>query len=108
MAVYILKTERWAYELEPRELMNQVYFGLATTKHREWQDHQHLFAFARRMMRRHIIDYARRRRKAEVIALEDAAKAPGENTTDLYTLIFVRSLLDQLKNISPKGERQSS
>jgi RNA polymerase sigma factor (TIGR02999 family) len=103
MAAYILKAERWACELEPRELVNQVYFRLAATKHREWQDHQHFFAVASRMMRRHIIDYARRRRNSQGVALEDAAKVPGENTTDLYALIFVRSLLDQLKHINPKG-----
>jgi RNA polymerase sigma factor (TIGR02999 family) len=102
MAAYILKAERWAYELEPRDLVNQIYFRLAATKPRAWQGHQHLFAVASRMMRRHIIDYARKRRNRQVIALEDTARVLGENTTDLDALIFVRSLIDHLKHISPK------
>ena len=42
----------------------------------------------------HIIDYARRGHKDQTIALEEVRGVPGDDTTDLDELIFVRRLLD--------------
>ena len=101
LANYILKAERGFSDLAPSDLVNQVYFRLAAAKDRDWRSREHFLAIAARAMRWHIIDCARRRRKVQFVALEEAANVAVDNSVDLDLLTDVHNLLDQLALISP-------
>ena len=101
IASYILKAERDTHGLEPRDLVNQVYVRLVTVEDRDWQDVRHFFAVAARVMRRHLIDCARKRHNVQFVSLEDLATVTRYDSVDLDVLISVRNLLDQLARISP-------
>jgi RNA polymerase sigma factor (TIGR02999 family) len=100
LARYILKAEHGTTDQEPGDLVSQVYLRLAAAKNQKWQDRHHLLAVAARVIRRHIIDCARKRRKVQSFALEDEAKVAIPDSVDLDMLIRVRNLLDQLALIS--------
>jgi RNA polymerase sigma factor (TIGR02999 family) len=101
LARYILKAEHSRHDLEPRDLVNQVYLRLTAAKKVDWQNRRHFFAVAGRAMRRHVIDCARRRHKVESVALESVAHLLTHDSADLDMLIHVRNLLDQLERINP-------
>jgi hypothetical protein len=46
LASYILKAERGIWDLDPKDLVNQIYFRLAAAKNRDWQGSEHFFAVA--------------------------------------------------------------
>ena len=57
-----------------------------------WQDRAHFFGLAARLMRRTLVDHARRHRTgkrgagAVTIAFDEASVAPPERTTDLVAI----------------------
>jgi RNA polymerase sigma-70 factor (ECF subfamily) len=75
LAHHLMRSERKGHTLQATELVNQVYSRLVAAKDRDWQSRRHFFAIAARAMRRHLIDHARRRPRAEFVALEDITPA---------------------------------
>src|SRR5579863_8962588 len=68
LARYILKGERQGHSLQATELVDQIYFRLVRAKDRDWRNRSHFFAIAARAMRRYLIDYARSRPDAQIVA----------------------------------------
>jgi RNA polymerase sigma factor (TIGR02999 family) len=101
LANYILKAERGTSDLDPEDLVNQVYFRLAAAKDRDWQGRRHFFAVATRAMRRHIIDCVRRRRNVRFVSLEEVARVATHDSVDLEVRTCIRNLLDELAHIRP-------
>lgn len=56
-----MRGERSGNTLQATALVHEAYLRLIRLKHVTWQDRAHFFAVAARMMRRVLIDYARRR-----------------------------------------------
>src|SRR5688572_28694973 len=73
-----LRGERSEHTLSTTGLVHEAYLRLVDQKKVDWQDRTHFFAIAARVMRRVLVDYARRRmaRKREglreAIPLDDA------------------------------------
>ena len=57
-----LGRERTGHSLQPTALVNEAYLRLIDIKRIEWQNRQHFFAVAARVMRRLLVDSARARR----------------------------------------------
>jgi RNA polymerase sigma-70 factor, ECF subfamily len=61
LARYYMGNERSAHTLETGALINEAFLHLIDLRHIQWQDRNHLYCMAARMMRRVLVDYARSR-----------------------------------------------
>ena len=60
-----LRRERPGHVLQPTALVHEAYLRLVDQRHTEWQNRAHFFAVASEMMRRILVDHARRRKMAK-------------------------------------------
>jgi len=100
-----LMRERGGHTLQPTALVNELYLRLADQRHVEWRDRLHFFAVAAEVMRRILVDHARRRKSdkrggGEVpVAIDHAIELCEERDFDLIALDLA---LDRLAQIFPK------
>jgi RNA polymerase sigma factor (TIGR02999 family) len=102
LAQYLMKRERKGHSLQPTELVDQAYFRLVAAKNRDWRNRQHFFAITARTMRRHLIDHARGRPDAEVVALEGMENLLPAQGSKLELAVTVGRLLDRLSESKPE------
>jgi len=92
MANHFLQHERAGHTLQATELVHELYLRLVDVKRVEWQDKAHFFALAATLMRRILVDRARRRLAAKrgakpiLIDLGEAAEIPSGRTRELVAL----------------------
>jgi RNA polymerase sigma factor (TIGR02999 family) len=101
LARYPMKGEPGAL-LQPTELVDQIYFRFVAAKDRDWRNRQHFYAIASRAMRRYLIDHARARPDAELVALEGMKDFLSAASPKLDLAITVDRLLDQLAQTKPE------
>src|SRR5579862_2799676 len=61
VAARLLQNERPGYSLESTDLVHEVYLRLVNTKELDWQHRAHFFAVSATLMRRILLDRARRK-----------------------------------------------
>jgi len=99
LAHYHLRRERDGHTLQTTALVHEVYVRLCGQDELQWENRAHFFAVAARMMRRILVDYARRRgaekRGGEAVRLplDDAMGLPA---SDRFDLLAVDGALDEL------------
>jgi len=86
-----LRGERRDHSLQTTALVNEAYLRLVDHTRMEWQDRAHFFAVSAQVMRRILVDHARRRNVKRGgglrrVALEEATMIGGERPTDLAAL----------------------
>ncbi|MEM7586664.1 MAG: ECF-type sigma factor [Acidobacteriota bacterium] len=85
-----LANESPNHTLETRDLVHEAFFRLNDQRHVAWNDRTHFLAIAGRMMRRILIDHARRRqvraRAAEKLELDESPLAAAHRGVDLLAL----------------------
>lgn len=87
-----MRGERKGHTLQTSALINEAYVRLVDQKHVRWQNRAHFLAIASQLMRRILVDYARRRQfqkrggGALQVTLGDAEKIAIERTPDLVAL----------------------
>jgi len=86
-----MKGERSGHSLQTTALVNEAYMRLVDFDRMQWQDRAHFFAVSAQVMRRILVDQARRqniKRGAGVphVSLEDVALVGGDRTADLVAL----------------------
>jgi RNA polymerase sigma factor (TIGR02999 family) len=87
-----MRGERVGHTLQPTALVNEVYLRLIDWGSISWQDRAHFFGLAARLMRRTLVDHARRLRtskrggEALTIAFDEVAIVPQERTADLVAI----------------------
>jgi len=92
MANHFLQNERAGYTLQATELVHEVYLRLVDVKRVEWRDRAHFFALSATLMRRILVDRARRRLAAKRgakpirIDLGEAAEIPSSRARELVAL----------------------
>lgn len=62
MAARQLRGERVGHTLQPTALVHEVYLRLIDQRHVDWRDRAHFFGAAAQVMRRILVDHARRHR----------------------------------------------
>jgi RNA polymerase sigma factor (TIGR02999 family) len=102
LAHYLMKGERQGHTMEPTELVNQIYIKLVAAKDRDWQNRSHFFALAARAMRRYLIDHARGRPDAELVALEGMEDFLPADSAKVDLALTVDKLLNQLAETKPE------
>jgi RNA polymerase sigma factor (TIGR02999 family) len=65
LAVVQLRHERRNHTLQPTALVNEAYIKLVAQRNADWQNRAHFFAVASNLMRRILVDYARRQFRAK-------------------------------------------
>jgi RNA polymerase sigma-70 factor (ECF subfamily) len=91
MAHRYMQRERPGHSLQTTALVNEAYMRLVDYKRMQWQDRAHFFAVSAQLMRRILVDHARRqnvKRGGDVqhVSLEEAAVVGDDRTTDLVAL----------------------
>jgi RNA polymerase sigma-70 factor (ECF subfamily) len=93
LARHYMRRERSGHSLQATALVNEAYMRLADYTRMQWQDRAHFFAVSAQVMRRILVDHARRHnvkrgRGIQCVSLEDVAVvAPNEDAeTDLVAL----------------------
>jgi len=61
MAGYYMAGERVGHQLQPSALVNEAYLKLIDSRRVRWQNRAHFFAVSAQLMRRILVDFARRR-----------------------------------------------
>lgn len=92
LAHYHLRNERAGHTLQTTALVHEVYLRFLDQEEPQWQDRAHFFAIAARMMRRILVDYARRRGAdkrgagAVQLPLDEALHIPGPGRFDVIAM----------------------
>jgi RNA polymerase sigma factor (TIGR02999 family) len=82
-----MSRERADHTIQTTALVNEAYLRLVEQKDVHWQNRAHFFAIAAQMMRRILIDYARKRGGgAPHVSLEEAAVLTEERAANLIAL----------------------
>ena len=103
-----MSRERPDHTLQTSALINEAYVRLIDWKTARFQNRAHFFGVAAQLMRRILVDVARRRPKAEGgapaqhIALDDALSVAHEMDADLVAL---DEALDELAEFDPRKSR---
>ena len=86
-----MKRERPGHSLQTTALVNEAYMRLVDYKRMQWRDRAHFFAVSAQLMRRILVEHARRhnlKRGGQVphLSLDEAAEVGGERSADLIGL----------------------
>ena len=101
LALHYLKHERRGHSLQATELVNEAYLRLIDWRSVRWQNRAHFFGLAAQMMRRILVDHARRRHfqkrggGAIQVSLARAANLTEERSVDVIALDDALSALAQ-------------
>jgi RNA polymerase sigma factor (TIGR02999 family) len=96
-----MRQERPDHSLQTTALVNEAYMRLVDYKRMQWQDRAHFFAVSAQLMRRILVDHARRhnlKRGGAVphVSLDDAVSVSSEAPDDLVALDDALTALGQL------------
>jgi RNA polymerase sigma factor (TIGR02999 family) len=87
-----MRAERSDHTLQATALVNEAYIRLVDYRSMRWQDRVHFFAVAAQLMRRILVDHARRRNRAKregrhyKLSLEGAISIPEPQDVDVISL----------------------
>jgi RNA polymerase sigma factor (TIGR02999 family) len=102
-----LRREQPGHILQPTALVHEAYLRLVDQRRTDWQSRAHFFAMASEMMRRILVDHARRRKMGKRsggwarVALDEAVakREPRDvNLLDLDAALSELALLDPRKS----------
>ena len=103
-----LRAHGGSVTLQATELINEAYLRLSAQSDTDWRNRSHFFAIAATVMRRVLLDQARRRHSARRDRRLESSENPeqlamsGERAEQLLSL---DSALDRLEALSPRQAR---
>jgi len=92
LAHHYLAQERPGHTLQTKDLVNEAYVRLIDWRDVEWQNRAHFFGVAAQLMRRILVDFARRRPHvkrigdAQQVSLDQALEVSRERSADFVAL----------------------
>jgi RNA polymerase sigma factor (TIGR02999 family) len=107
MAGAQLARERPGHTLQPTALVHEVYIRLTRERKISWKNRAHFFGACARMMRRILVDHARRRHARKrtgyaTVSLRDIADEPIDLSGDNVDLVALDRALASLESLSPR------
>jgi RNA polymerase sigma factor (TIGR02999 family) len=87
-----LRRERAGHTLQTTDLIHEAYLRLVDQRNVRWQNRAHFFAVAAQLMRRILVDHARRRGRAKrggsniALPLDEGLVMAAESESDLLAL----------------------
>ena len=99
-----MRGERPGQSLQATALVNEAYTRLVDYRQMQWQDRAHFFAVSAQLMRRILVEHARRhnlKRGAGIqhVSLDEAAVVRGDEDTDFVAL---DDAMNALSRIDPR------
>src|ERR1700730_8535097 len=100
LARHYMRGERPGHSLQTTELVNEAYMRLVDYKRMHWQDRAHFFAVSAQLMRRILVEHARRHNRkrgghVHHVSLADAVAVGGDGDADLVLLDEAMNALAQ-------------
>jgi RNA polymerase sigma factor (TIGR02999 family) len=104
LARHYMRGEKSGHSLQTTALVNEAYIRLTDYKRMRWENRAHFFAISAQLMRRILVDHARRHNLkrgggVQHVVLEDTALVGGERNEDLVAL---DDALRALASIDPR------
>jgi len=104
LAQRYMKHERPGHSLQTTALVNEAYMRLVDYKGMQWQNRAHFFAVSAQLMRRILVEHARRHNLkrgggVQHVSLEETAIMGGEESADLVAL---DEAMDALARLDPR------
>ena len=100
LAASHLRKERKSHTLQPTALVHEAYLRLVDQKNPNWQNRSHFYGVASQLMRRILVDHARKRqadkRAGQRVSLEDAVSFQKEQSRELLALDAGLSALEKI------------
>ena len=106
-----LRNEKSDHTLQPTELVNEAYIRLVSGLARDWQSRAHFIGVSASVMRRILVDYARRKRALKrsgaIRSAVDMETEPGVALSDQQAeeVLTLNMALDRLEEMSPRQRR---
>lgn len=101
-----LRSERPGHTLQPTALVNEAYLRLVSDQARDWQNRAHFIGVSVSVMRRILIDYARRKqalkRDGGAYSLVEAEDCAGLSYEEAEELLALNVALDRLEQMSSR------
>jgi RNA polymerase sigma factor (TIGR02999 family) len=103
-----MRDERQGHTLQPTALVHETFLRLVDQDHADWQNRVQFFAVAAQIMRRLLVDHARRRAAAKrgvAVTFDDGLfdrGAGGENTEEI---LAVDEILTRLETLDARQAR---
>jgi RNA polymerase sigma-70 factor, ECF subfamily len=101
-----LRSERPGHTLQPTALVNEAYLRLVSDQARDWQNRAHFIGVSVSVMRRILIDHARRKRALKRGAGEEASAGARDYAGLSYEqadeLIALNIALDRLEEMNSR------
>ena len=97
-----LRKERAGHTLQPTALVHEVYVRLVDQRHVDWQSRAHFFGVAAQVMRRILVDHARRRGASKrgdgvrCVSIDDAKNVAASNGMPVLGLDRALDRLEQV------------
>jgi RNA polymerase sigma factor (TIGR02999 family) len=108
LAGRFLQNERSGSTLQATDLVQEVYLRLVDINQLNWHDRAHFFAVSAALMRRILLDRARRRcavKRGSRVAVVDLEKAVDLSSKGSQELIALDDALNALAEIDPRKAR---
>jgi len=91
LASHYMRGERPGHSLQATALVNEAYVRLVDYKGMQWQNRAHFFAVSAQLMRRILVDHARRHNLkrgggVQHVSLDETAIVGGDRAADLMAL----------------------
>lgn len=109
LATNYLRRERTGHTLQPTALVNEAYLKLVNQQNAKWQNRAQFFAISAQLMRRILVDHARRRQavkrggseqqRLSITTAEELATQPA------IDLLALNEALDELAKMDPQQSR---
>ena len=109
LAGHYLRGERTGHTLQPTALVHEVFLRLAGQDRANWQCRSQFMGVAAQLMRRILVDYARRRNRSKragpSITLHDELARDGSRSVPWEEIMAVDEILDRLAVLDPRKAR---
>jgi RNA polymerase sigma factor (TIGR02999 family) len=107
LAASYLRRERGAQTLQPTAVVHEAFIRLLPQRRVPWENRAHFFGIAAKMMRRVLVDHARRRQAAkrdagpaEPVSISGIASPVGE--ADRVDVLALHEALSKLADLDPR------
>src|SRR5262245_45862670 len=106
LARHYMRRERTGHSLQATALVNEAYMRLADYTRMQWQDRAHFFAVSAQVMRRILVDHARRHnvkrgRGVQHVPLEDVVVVASDQDAET-NLVALDDALIGLTRMDPR------
>ncbi|HKD18435.1 MAG TPA: sigma-70 family RNA polymerase sigma factor [Thermoanaerobaculia bacterium] len=109
LAASHLRSERGNHTLQPTALVHEAYLRLVGQRSVTWASRAHFYGIAAQMMRRVLVDHARRRQAAKrspgTLFLDLGEEAPAAQADPAPELLVLDRALTELERLDPRQAR---